>query len=376
MMNKIIHLGKYYFPIFGGIETATQNLAEAGVKLGFSVTCFTAGNKRCFPRKYELNGVEVHRAATFGHVLSTPLAPGMLQFRRYKKLVLHVHLPNPIAEISAFFHLFLNRGRCELIPFFHAMPFRGQGIGKWWFRFVTRPLLRRANTILVSSRYVINAFPAMEEFRSKITVAPFVTKVASEAQVTQWWSKKQKVVLALGRLVPYKGFLELLDAWKDHDQSGYQLVIIGEGPLLGRLNEKIRELGLNSVAILPRCSEEEKLRWFQRAKIFVLPSVNESETFGIAAQEAMAHGLPVITTDVNTGLQELAQKGNCGAIASRGDSRSLAKALEKLLRYDDFTLERVGQKNRAFVEQNFSPESLLNLYQDLLVSSCSTKRAA
>lgn len=366
MKREIVHLGKHYFPDFGGIETATQNLAEAGVQLGHRVTCVTAGSGACLGRKYELNGVEIQRSFTLGKLLSTPIAFGMLKPRRLGDSLVHVHLPNPLAELSA---LLFYRGR-TLLPFFHALPFRGKGLGRIWYSLVTRRLLRRSRRILISSPHLLEVFPALAEFSDRVITVPFVSRVASAAEVKEWWDQRDgTTVLALGRLVPYKGFVELLDAWVDvvRDNPALKLMIVGEGPLFGELKNRLRRLGIEtSVTLIPGCTDEEKERLFRRASLFVLPSVNEAETFGIAAMEGMAHGLPLVTTNVPTGLKALARGGRCGALAAAGNVTELARALRVLMGKPKSDLAQIGERNRRFVAENFSPESLALGYANLI----------
>lgn len=369
-MQEIVHLGKHYYPDFGGIEKATQDLAESATKLGYRVTCITASATRAPKRDYDVNGVEVRRAKTFAKVLSTPIAPSYLRERFYPSTLLHVHLPNPLAEISAFFHLMRAGKQGVLLPFFHAMPFRGRGIGRLWYNLVTRPLLRRSRKIMVSSAHLIDAFPPLAEFREKISVLPFAAEVLSQAEVNKLWPTRHeaKIVLALGRLVPYKGYVGLVKAWaraaaKD---SGYRLVIVGHGPEKPAIEQCISELGLlDSVQIVSSCTDEEKIAWYRRASLFAMPSLNESETFGISALEAMGHGLPLIASDLSTGLKQLARGGACGAVVQAGNVESLATALSSLLA-KPLPLESVGERNRQFVEENFSHYALTRTYERFL----------
>ncbi len=370
-MKEIVHLGKHYFPDFGGIETATQNLAETGVKLGLPVSCYTSGTSACFRKKYQINGVKIFRATTFGRLLSTPIAPGMLLFlRRYQHdLILHVHVPNPIAELCALFQTLINKNKCHIFPFFHALPFRGKGIGKIWFQCITKPLLRRSKSILISHAYLLETFPALTEFSSKIIVAPFVTDVPKEELVKSWWNEKEKIVLAVGRLVPYKGFSGLLSAWEKFQKQnpGFRLVILGDGPQKNFLLREIERLNLiKSVRILSGQGQEEKINWLKKSLLFVLPSLNESETFGIAAQEAMAHGLPLLTSDLTTGLRSLTRKGACGKVVRAGNVDDLSSALSSLLIEQPEKLSTIGLENRKYIEENFSPRALQEIYQRIV----------
>jgi glycosyltransferase involved in cell wall biosynthesis len=366
-MREVVHLGKSYFPDFGGIETATKNLAEVGVELGFDVTCDIAGAKACWPKRYVINGVKIKRRLTLGRLLSTPLAPGLLRLNK-KGALIHVHLPNPLGELAILAHSAVFGRASRSWPFFHALPFKGKGLGGLWFRFVTKRVLARAEHILVSSPYVVQAFPELSVFGDKIKVMPFVTEVSSREAISSLWPKREqeKTVITIGRLVPYKGHLGLVEAWRISRlaERGYKLRIIGDGPLYAALQGAVA--GDRSITLQRGCTEVEKVEWLERACAFVLPSVDESETFGIAAQEAMARGLPLVLTDLPTGVKELAREGRCGAIARAGDVNSLAEALNSLLLCREADLPQIGEGNRAFVGGRFSPAVLREEYRRLL----------
>lgn len=371
-MSQVVHLGKQYFPDYGGIETATKNLAETAVSLGLSVECRSTGAVACLPKTYYVNGVCVRRHLTLGRLLSTPLAPGLLRPLARAPGLLHVHLPNPLAELATLWILARPGGtRRRLLPFFHALPFRGRGIGGLWFRWITRPILRRAEKILVSSSHLVSAFPPLAEFREKIVVVPFVTEAAGAAPVERWWAEREvcRTVLALGRFVPYKGHLNLIRAWGRSGLAaeGYRLALVGGGPLRNKMRALVEELGLaSSVEIHGACSEQEKAEWLRRAMAFALPSVNESETFGIAALEAMAYGLPVLASSLPTGLQALTRKGACGAEVPPGDIDALALNLRRLLCQGTAALRELGEANRRLVDEEFSPQALRKIYGQLV----------
>lgn len=380
MIREIVHLGKHYAPDFGGIETATQSLAEAAHELGHPVTCYASATRAARGKTYWLNGVKVQRLWTFGKLLSTPLSPGFFAVKQSTATILHVHLPNPFAELAALVGNLAGR-KALLAPYFHALPFRGKGLGGIWFRCVTRPLLRRATVILVSNPALTELFPELREFSAKLRVLPFVTEVSSPAAVAEAWAQKERIVLALGRLVPYKGYADLLQAWAQLRSGGYgyRLVIIGEGPEEQNLRSSAQRLGIaDAVEFVTGCSEREKHSWFRRASIFAMPSRDESETFGIAALEAMAAGLPLLASDIPTGLATLARGGKCGAQAKAGCASSLASELSKLFQKETRHLADIGQINRAFAEVNFSRAVLVRRYGELVegLTAASRDRAA
>src|SRR4030095_8715211 len=98
---KILELGKFYPPHHGGIETLLRFWCEGFIQCGAEVDCVVANDA---PRTVheEVNGVRVHRFASYGLALSTSLCPKYVSCaRRYRADIWHVHFPNPLADIAS-----------------------------------------------------------------------------------------------------------------------------------------------------------------------------------------------------------------------------------------------------------------------------------
>jgi len=145
-------------------------------------------------------------------------------------------------------------------------------------------------------------------------------------------------ILSLGRLVRTKGLEYLVEAMKGVD---CKLIICGKGPEEERLKKQIGELGLSDkIEMKGWVEEEEKEKLMGSCRFFVMPSLFES--LGLAAIELMAHGRPIIHTDVN-GLPDTVKDG--GISVPPKDPAGLAKAMDLLLD-DPIYTEELG--NNAF----------------------------
>lgn len=370
---EILHLAKYYHPVHGGMETATRDLAEAAVDLGFRVSCQSAGLHRG-RRAYELNGVRVRSYPQRWKLLSAPLGPSLFFQRLGREGIVHVHLPNPLVECRVLLALLLApRFRRRLVPFFHAFPV-GQGrLGRFWFRFVTAPILDRVPHALISNPYLLDSFPALERWREKFVVMPFA---ADPISAEEWGGLRtrrlgSRTVVALGRMVPYKGFPVLLRAWSrlrgEEAFRGFRLRLIGSGPQEGELRDLVRALGLSdAVEFCGDLPDEQKWQALREACALVAPSVSRAETFGISILEAMSVGLPVVTTRLDTGVAALARGGACGGVAEPGDAAGLAAGLKSVLGNVGQSLDTFGRANLAFVQSQHSRENLKSLYGSFL----------
>jgi len=149
--------------------------------------------------------------------------------------------------------------------------------------------------------------------------------------------REPNLILGVGRLVEKKGWEDLIRACAllaEHGAS-FRCNIIGKGPLEGKLKELIAELGLqDQVKLIGARPQDEVLTAYRRATVFALPCVigqdGNRDGLPTVLLEAMATGLPVISTDV-TGVPEIIDDGLDGLIVPQNDPVALARALDRLL---------------------------------------------
>ncbi len=172
-----------------------------------------------------------------------------------------------------------------------------------------------------------------------------------------------RLLLALGRLAPEKGFDLLLEAFASLAPSRpeWKLTILGEGPQRARLEAQRRSLGLERRVDLPGAARDPG-PWLHRADLFVLPS--RFEGFSNALCEALAHGLPAVAFDCPSGPAEILRPGVDGLLVPEADVPALARTLARLM--DDESL-RLGMGARApEVLERFGLEKVLDLWEALL----------
>jgi glycosyltransferase involved in cell wall biosynthesis len=147
--------------------------------------------------------------------------------------------------------------------------------------------------------------------------------------------RQQDLVLAVGRLVPKKGFGDLIGACRLLREQGIQLRcrIIGEGLLRDDLEQQARDLGGAVGLIGPRSQEEVALE-YRQAAVFVLPAVippdGNTDALPTVLIEALASGCPMISTRV-AGIPEIVEHEEDGFLVEPGDPVALASAIERVL---------------------------------------------
>lgn len=167
----------------------------------------------------------------------------------------------------------------------------------------------------------------------------------------------EKSIIAIGRLVPKKGFkflLEALSILKDRGQN-VSLTIVGNGPLLKELETEACELGLeNQVVFVGSLSNAKTLALINSSSLLVAPSIRGEggNIDGIpnVVLEAMALARPVIGSKIS-GIPEVVSEAT-GALVEEASSTEIADALAKLLG-DRELLETRGRNALAFVHEHF-----------------------
>jgi glycosyltransferase involved in cell wall biosynthesis len=172
----------------------------------------------------------------------------------------------------------------------------------------------------------------------------------------------------LGRIHPIKGLINLVEAWHAVQPKDWRVVIAGgnENGHRAELESAIRDRGLTQqFEFIGQVPNDDKWALYQKADLFVLPS--KSENFGIAIAEALASGVPVITTR-GTPWEELVSH-RCGWWVDVG-SEPLAHALREATALSDSHRREMGRRGRQLIESKYTwpaaAQQMLAVYQWLL----------
>lgn len=359
-MATIVHWGKYYPPDRGGIESVTSSLARGARRYGHAVRVVCFGQPASRPEK-GTDGVMVIRVPAAAKISSQPLSWRyfrLLLREGYRADIVHLHAPNMLAALAS---LILPKDT-YLIVHWHS-DIVGKGLLFSLLRPLEQLMLKRADVVIATSpSYMAASIPLMA-VRNKVRVIPLGVQDAPAQSIEsraalpiplQQWLAGRPFVLAVGRLVPYKGFVHLVDA-AQHLSKDVAVVIVGDGPLHDELQMRITASGLADRVILAGRQDDLALNaLFARAALFCLPSVERSEAFGVVLIEAMSWQLPVVATNITgSGVPWVNQDGESGLNVEPNDSLAIAKACNNILTCSSLR-ERLGKGARQRFESEFS----------------------
>lgn len=348
---RIAHVFKDAFPpVAAGITRYMADMAAESVARGCQVDVYVGGvsHTRSETRS---DGVTIHRFRETARALSMPLSvPLVRAVASIDADVIHVHSPNPIGELGA-----VANGRVGgVVVSFHAQLGKQSFLGPLYAP-LQRALLDKSCRVLAASQMLADSHD-LEPARGKIEFAPYGVspRMLAPAPSTERSPSGSLRLLFVGRLVYYKGIEVLLDAVAR--VADVELSIYGDGPLRATVEDRISsDPLLEGRAVLVTDSDDARLvEAHAQHDVVVLPSVSRAEAFGLSMAEAMANGLPAISTSLGTGTDWVNRAGETGLVVSPGDPADLADAIEQIK--DDGLRARLanGAIDRARTRFDFS----------------------
>jgi rhamnosyl/mannosyltransferase len=346
----------------GGIETHLQALCgqlRDAVDLGVVV----ASDNRQGSEDL-VDGVRVSRVATMATLASTPICQGMgPKIRSAQADIVHIHLPNPLAVMS-----YLASGhQGRLVVTYHSDTVRQKLLGALFEPFL-HAALRRSSAIIATSPDYLRTSPVLARHRDRCHVIPYgialdqFERCDTDAVHKLKEQYGERLILSTGRLVYYKGFEHLISAMA---QVRGRLLIIGDGPLRAKLEQMINSLGLSEkVTLVGQIPNHQIVPFYHAVDLFALASVERSEAFGIVQIEAMAAGIPVVNTALDSGVPFVSLHDQTGLTVPPGNPAALAAAINRLL--DDQSLRRsLGAAARQRARQLFTLQAMVSRTLDL-----------
>lgn len=376
-MRNILHLGKFSNERVGGIETVVDRLLS-GLSLDFKLFNLVA-NHHFKNKVVEQAGYMEYCAALAGMLARTPFCPSMPYYikklyERYQFSIVHLHFPNPMAHLASE----ILPGSVKRIISWHSDIIRQKKLLRIYQPFVNR-LLKQASALIVSTPYLAEHSKQIEVARGRniIHIIPYgvdfdyflINKYQGKIkQIKQQYSHRF-LIFALGRHVYYKGFCYLIEAMKQLPKN-IVLLLGGEGTLTQKLRIQVQTSQLEEqVHFLGEIAKQNLPAYYHACDLFCLPSIEQSEAFGIAQLEAMACAKPVICCDVTHAESNLNKHAVTGFVVSPRCPTSLANAILKLYQ-EPLLRHSLGRSAYNYAKEKFTTQQMVrqikNLYQEII----------
>jgi glycosyltransferase involved in cell wall biosynthesis len=356
-------------PVVGGIEMQIDALRRAMPEVVSNVVVCARAPRTRVDRVG--GGLEVRVAELGPRLLSVPVAPNFPRWvRRIEADLIHLHMPNPTGEVST---LIGRRGR-PVVASYHADIVR-QARFERAYRPLLDACLRRSSAVIAGSRVLAERSPALRRHASKVRVIPHAVDVeryragavSPDRRAALRARYGEPLVIAVGRLVYYKGHEHLIEAARALDAS---VVIVGAGPEAKRLAAEARDVP--GVHLAGELDEDDLIAHLAAADCFALSSTSRAESFGIAVAEAQAMGLPAVVADSGSGTIEAVEGGVTGLVVPPGDPRALREGLGSLLSDRERRLEMgTAARERAVARHALTERAreIRELYEEVLRSA-------
>lgn len=306
---KILQLAKYYPPVYGGIELVEKMMTKAHCEHGDRVEIHAFDkNSKCDVGEF---GEDVIRLKENLKILNAPF--NFLYFLKFKKLIkkssidrIYVHLPNPFMhEVVRWNKKFLKKQNIEVWAIYHS-DIVNKSIFGFIYNYYFTLTVNLYSKIVVSSNNLWKSSEVLSNLDKDLKkIIPFC--IDEETIFVPPKRGRKKRLISIGRFVPYKGFDFLIEALKDTD---YELHIIGNGPMLNQLKGQASK----NIHIHCNLSHREKNELIASGDIVLVGSRNRAEAYGMTIVEAFYYGIPVIASNINTGVTFLVQDRVTGLV--------------------------------------------------------------
>ncbi len=383
-MAKIAHLVCTFPPYRGGMGETCYYQAKFLTELGQEVAVFTPdyGRQKTTLTKPDFPIIYLEPWLKYGNAAWVPqLARYLNQFD-----IVHLHWPF-IGAIQVVLWWKIWHPAKKLIVKYH-MELVGQGLFK--IIFSVYQWLFLSLTVKLADKIIVSSFDYAEHSRLAKFINHYPKKfveIPLGVESDEFYPREKKyqilakynlslfdkIILFVGGLDKahyFKGVDKLIQAFAKfkYKNQSLKLLIVGQGNLIKYYQQLARDLGvLSQVIFADSVSNDELPDYFNLADIFVLPSINQSESFGLVILKAMASAKPVVVSNL-PGPRSLVKDNFNGWRVRPGDVEDLAKKIELLIN-DQSLINAFGQNGQLMVQEKYSwlkvVEQLNQLYQNI-----------
>ncbi len=374
-----------FFPNTGGVEELVRQLAHEYSRRGMSPIVITSRWPRSLPQREVYEHIPIYRlpmripessikSKISYHLTQAPSRQRIQDILRWHRIdLIHVQCVSTNGHYALHAHRDLHLPLVVTTQGERTMDASGLYRRSEFVNRALRDLLAAADHITACSK---NTLTDLQEwygtpFDDKASVIYNGVRVADFSGVHPY-PHRFPYILAIGRIVPQKGFDVLLRAFARSGTAKLDLLIAGDGPERQPLEALARTLGLEGrVHFIGTADRATTAMLFKGCRFFVLPS--RLEPMGIVNLEAMASGKALIASSVG-GVPEIVRNGRNGLLVPPEDSDALATAIRSLA--GNHALQaRLGRDGRASVDA-FDWSNIADQYVSIYRTTLSSPRSA
>ncbi len=360
MTQRVLHVGKFFPPDRGGMETFLSDLLRTQRAQGIDSHALVHGQAQPDDPPW------LRRVPVQLHLLYTPIALGFWAalrraIRDIQPQVLHLHMPN----VSAFWALTLiSAYKIPWVVHWHSDVVVSEAhpalrLAYFLYRPFEQAVLERSERIIATSLPYLYASEPLHRWQHKCVVVPLgiPTELPEFVAGESPWLPGRLKLFSLGRLAHYKGFDTLVRAVSA--SADLQLIIAGQGESMASLQTLIKTGtppgATPNVQLLGEVSEDLKHQLLASCDAFCLASVERTEAFGVVLLEAMAHAKPCIVSNLpGSGMPWIVSSSGSGICnLPPGDASAWRAALEQLSSQPE-VLRQWGVEGLRALHQRFS----------------------
>lgn len=384
---KIAIMTPVFPPYRGGIGSVVYHNALRLSQRGYELVVLTPNyqkNRRVYENMDGISIVRMESVFRYGNAAYIPQSISALDRLLSRGDVLWLHYPF-FGGVESLIRFFKKKPKKER-PYF-LMTYHMDALGEGWKRgffslhrkIFLSALLELSDRIIATSFDYLKHSYAGEYYRKhpeKFFEIPngvdtnfFTPQQDIEQMKMRMGYADRRIVLFVGgldRAHYFKGIVYLLKAFSSLPPSSL-LFIVGNGDMLSQYQKQARLLQIEDrVIFFTDVSQQELPDYYNLCDVFVLPSIDSSEAFGIVLLEAMACGKPVVASNL-PGVRTLVEGAKSGFLVEPKDIKNLRLAIESILQ-DQRAAKEMGMNGRRYVEERYDWEKIADTLEEVLTS--------
>lgn len=341
-------------------KTLIEGAIAPDADISFTVYCNNHVPSFSSDKEHKSSQLEVIREATPLLMRSQPLN---LYYKNLKRLliehdVIHHHYPFPTMERALIKNLDILQGK-KLIITWHAniQNSRWSWTEKFYNPMVTK-MLDVADCIVVTSPQLFEQSSILQNYKQKVRVIPLTFDPRFASHTPKVLENRNRRILFVGKLREYKGLKYLIEAMQTIDAD---LDIVGNGEKEKELRALTAALSLtNKIKFHTQATDEDLKVFYQNTDLFVLPSINEAEAFGVVQLEALSSGTPVINTRLKSGVPYVSLNGVSGITVRPESSSEISSAIKDI--FTDAERYKAYSRNALARAAEFTVDKMVDKY--------------